>query len=317
MKIRSLLFSIHPMIEFILRNIYWRQIKLIHLLGSTFKNKNKLTKLARIPKESYKDYLEDLGIKKNDFIILHSSVDIMNRYGINPREFIDCILSIIGSDGTLMMPATPIFTNEDPYHEYLKQDLNKVYEYNVKKSPIKTGLLPFILSRYEGSRRSIHPINSTVVYGKYSNYLLMDELKDSDLKPCGKNSPWFKAVELNAKIIGIGVDLVHSLTSIHVNEDCKDEWPIKGWYHLKKFKIKSDNNKVLEISLPERKPKWGAIYFSEQQLKKDLIEKKLLITYNKSPINIEKINAKDLFNFLDSKNYNGYPYKYVDKFIVS
>lgn len=318
MKIRSALFSIHPIVELILRSIYWRLIKPIHLYSKFFSNnKQTLSKSINISKKTYENYLKDLKIKKNDFILLHSSADEMSRYDINPKEFIDCLLSLIGPEGTIMMPAAPVFKNDTPYYDYLNQDLNQTYEYSVKKSPIKTGLLPFILSRYKGSKRSLHPINSTIIYGKYTDFLLKDELKTSDLKPCGKNSPWFKAIELNAKIIGIGVDLVHSLTSIHVNEDISNSWPIQNWYHYKKYRIETDSNKTIEITLPERKPKWGTIYFSEQLLKKNLIEEKLLTAHKVSPINIEKINAKELFDFLQLKNFNGYPYKYANKFFNS
>ena len=64
----------------------------------------------------------------------------------------------------------------------------------------------------------------------------------------------------------------------------------------------------------ERQPKWGALHWAGRKLGKDLYNAKILLSHNIDGILIEVMKAKDLIDFLNSRNSKGYPYYGVGKY---
>ena len=147
-----------------------------------------------------------------------------------------------------------------------------------------------------------------VAKGPLAEDIMRNNLRGDSPLACGVDSSWSHCVENDAFIVGLGTDLTHSLTMIHVVEDVMDEkWPIKDWYIEKNFLIIDDEFKELR-KLRERAPKWGALHFGERTLCKDLIKEGVLKTTTINGIVVEILKAKELIKFLDEKNENGYPY---------
>lgn len=297
--------SLSPYIELIIRNIYWRFIS--HLPKRTIGSSSSIN-----IKFDFKDIiskLKELGVSQGDLLLVHSSYSSLSNSGLKATEIINCLIELLGDEGTLAMPAMPKFKNDQKKEKYLSElDSSKEFLYDVKKSRIKTGLLPAYLHRKKGSIRSLHPINTMVAYGPLASKLMANNISGISPLPCGNNSSWNKCVENNATIIGLGVDLIHSLTMIHVVEDTLDvNWPIKNWYREKKFKI-VDGDEQFRLTLRERRPKWGALHFAERTLCKDLINMGILKSHIVSGVQVELINSKELINYLRNRCSTGYPY---------
>jgi len=308
------IFSISPYIELAVRHIYWKNIDFF----SSVKNNVSKKSRAKQPKVDFNNIVKFINRKKEkscDLLLVHSSYPPLEGSRLNPVQIIDELLSIVGEEGTLAMPAAPVFKNTASMTDYLKEDEGEVFEYNVKTSPIKTGLLPAFLHRKKGSRRSRHPINTMVAFGRLSETLMQDNISGISPLACGINSSWKKCVDLNACIVSIGTDLTHALTMIHVAEDVQDEkWAVKNWYRDKTFLIK-DGEFCKSTTLRERNPKWGALHFAERTLCKDLIDEGILSSTIIDGVIVEVLDAKKLMEFLDGKNSTGYPYFGVKKWI--
>ncbi len=294
------------------RRLYWYNIR--HFSRTTKKNTfNKMaaiqTGVAPLDYLVLEQHLRSLGIGEGTLLVVHSSFGSLKGRVSGPDEMIDFLLNIVGQQGTLAMPAMPIFRNTRPVEEYLSREPDEnVYVYDVEKSRIKTGALPTALHKRSGSIRSRHPINSMVALGSLASKLMHGNLADDSPLACGVSSSWYRCVEHDALIIGLGTDLTHSLTMIHVVEDVKDgRWPIPKWYVEKQFLIR-DNDFEERRVLRERAPHWGALHFAERTLCRDLFAAGLLQSHIVDGVLIEFLSAKALIKFLEARNHTGYPY---------
>ena len=306
-------FSLSPHVEMLLRRVYWKNVK---WLSRKVKKKKSVDKNT-IPVDFSKiqQFLTQNGVCAGELIVVHSAYAPFKGRGKTPNQILDMLFDLVGETGTVAMPAMPKFKNSPELVDYLDADRNidSIYEYDVSNSPIKTGVLPLMLHKREGAIRSRHPINSMVAKGKLARKLMENNLEGESPLACGINSSWNHCVEENAIIVGLGTDLTHSLTMIHVAEDVLDEkWPVDNWYLEKQFLIK-DGEFEVEKTLRERAPNWGALHFAERTLCKDLIDNGLLKCTVVDGIIVEVINSKDLIDFLNKKNSKGYPYFWLKK----
>lgn len=310
------IFALSPHVEMLARRLYWRNVQ--RLAGKVKKSARK--KKRPIENEQAKPfdylalerYLKDCGASAGSLMVVHSAFAPFKGCVSGPDEVIEFLLQFLGAEGTLAMPAMPMFTNARSVEEYLSPEPDEnVYVYNVQKSRIKTGILPTALHKRKGSVRSRHPINTMVALGKLAETLMEGNLMGDSPLACGVNSSWSRCVEQDALIVSLGTDLTHSLTMIHVAEDVKDaQWPVRDWYVEKKFVIKDGDVEETRV-LRERAPRWGALHFGERTLCKDLMAAGLLKSTRIDGIVVEVLSAKALIEFLDARNRSGYPYFWV------
>ena len=303
------LFSLSPYIEVFIRRVYWRNIAFF----VRFKNKRRVqpdpAELSVVDFGRILANLKSLGVQSGDLLLVHSAYDSLKNTRLSSAQIVNELIGLVGPAGTLAMPAMPIFRNDVDRSDYLSADISdRVYVYDRKKSRIKTGALPTALAKLPGAVRSLHPINTMVAAGRLAEDLMKDNLTGEFPLPCGVNSSWNHCVENDAWVLGLGVDLAHSLTMIHVAEDVLDEkWPVKGWYRHKHFEI-IDGDLKIQKTLRERHPKWGTLCYAERTLCKDLIRCGIMKSVRVDGVLIELLRAKSLIDFLMSKNGNGYPY---------
>jgi len=305
-------FSLSPHIEMISRKLYWNNVK--WLSKRVRKKKTPEINVTPVDFNEIEHFLLDNGVVDGSLIVVHSAYAPFKGRSKTPNQILDMLLEIVGDRGTVAMPAMPKFKNAVDVEDYLSESKeNSVYEYDVHKSSIKTGVLPLMLHKRKESVRSRHPINTMVALGPLAETLMQDNLEGVSPLACGVNSSWNHCVEQDAVIVSLGTDLTHSLTMIHVAEDVLDEtWPINNWYLEKEFSIK-DGDFHKKVKLRERAPKWGALHFGERTLCKDLIDKGILKSTTIDGITVEVLKAKDLIGFLNERNNSGYPYFWVNR----
>jgi aminoglycoside 3-N-acetyltransferase len=251
---------ISPEIEVMLRHIYWNNADIFSSLKP--KNNNRKTKNS-IPVDFNQiiEVLKRNGVKKGGLIIVHSSYDALAGSGLSPSEIIDKLLDLIGEEGTLAMPAIRQY-KEQPRKgkEYITYNMdNVVCTYDVRKTPINTGFLPYYLMRRKGSVTSRHPCHTMTAYGPLAKPMMEHNLDGEKPLSHGPNSSWKYCYDNNALVVGLGIDLVHYLSIIHLIEEIFGDWPVKDWYRERKFKI-IDGDYEIEKVVRERKPKWGALF---------------------------------------------------------
>lgn len=307
----NFIFERAPYLEALTRALYWR-VDFVHRMAGRFKPKS-----GGKPKKSIEhtgtldDVVAELhkhGLKDGDILVVHSSFGRIKPFESSRTKIVDALYQATGPAGTLVMPAFPKYAEAIEGPERLTADMtNKIFKYDVKKTPPWTGLLPFTLMRDADSVRSTFPLNTVVAKGAEAAKMLEGEEKLNLATPCGPKSPWAYCAKRDALIVAVGVDLTHSLTMIHVAEDCnEEEWPVKDWYRNRKFKIVS-NGSEREMTVRERHPKWASNY-AERRLSYDLRRLGLSKTSVVKGLEVTSIRSSTLIKYLESRRKTGYPY---------
>jgi aminoglycoside 3-N-acetyltransferase len=299
--------QISPHIEMINRRLYY----LLKPIADKFvkKKKQKSSTPIETKKSKYEDvfaYLNKSGLKAGDICIIHSAYGELKQFNLSPQEWIEAFIEYLGPLGTLAMPSIPVYP-EPTFDE--NGHTTDIFTYETSSTKIWTGALPKAMITDPRSIRSEHPLNTMVAIGHHAKEMMINN--HTDPYPCGPGSSWNYCYNKNAFILGLGTDLTHSLTMIHVAEDSfVNEWPVNNWYQDRIFTVKSETE-VKTLHVKERKYHWGKLHFAERNLSKDLLNSKVMTSSSIDCVLVESLRAKDLIHFLKSKNSKGYPYFWV------
>ncbi len=305
MNVRKLM-AVSPYAEVAIRQVYWRSPKLIER-----QNRKPATKTPLADRNTFGDVLSALrqwGIGEGDLLVVHSGYEGIKPAGASPQEVIDGLRELVGPTGTLAMSTIPFFRKEPRGADYMTADMSDmVFRYNPARTPCATGQVAYLFTGQPGVVRSHHPLNTMAAVGPLAEAMMAGNLDGDRPFACGPNSSWKYCIDHGAKVISLGIDLVHSLTMIHAAEDCcADRWPQPGWYRERKFKL-MQGRKSRDIVVRERQPRW-AMHYAERTLHKDLIDVGLARHKTVSGVPLAIVNARPLFEYLVARNSTGYPY---------
>lgn len=149
--------------------------------------------------------LKELGIDKGDTILVHSSLKSLGEFDNRSQIIVDSILEVLGSDGTLLMPALS--------YKYVPNE-HPVFHWKNTHSCVG-GLTEYFRKR-KGIKRSVHPTHSVCAFGKNADYMIKDHILDQT--PCGAHSPFRKLIELDGQILFLGCGTKPN-TSMHAIEE--------------------------------------------------------------------------------------------------
>ena len=255
-------------------------------------------------------YLRELGVNKGDIVIVHSSFDSLKSTGLDAEGVINALLELVGEEGTLAMPAIRHFPEEGEGMEYLKKyikdEVPDEVVYDLYRTPISSGLLPFTLSRYDEAVISEFPLNPLVAVGAHAEEMMQGNIEGELPSAHGAMSAWKYCADHNAWNIGIGVSEKDYLTIFHVGQE-QPEWPYKddAWYLERNFSIKKGRNKT-PLRIRERRHRWTK-YFLEMNFYNDLKKNNILSRKLVEGIEVLAVRSNELFDFI-RKQPDGYPY---------
>ena len=146
--------------------------------------------------------LIDLGVTRGRTVWVQSSWNEFFNVPMRPSEVIDLLRELIGSEGTLAMPAFPI--DQDPGKVFL-----------VDRAPVYTGLLCEVFRRSPGVLRSIHLGSSVCAIGRNADFLIRDHHHTNTA--WGKDTPFCRLMEVDARLVGLGAGF-NFMTPLHVVE---------------------------------------------------------------------------------------------------
>lgn len=162
-------------------------------------------------KESLKRDLQNLGLREDDLLLIHSSLKSVGE--VEGRA--DGILSALEeylSKGLLVLPTLTYATVND------KQPV-----FSVRDTPSCVGTLTEIFRKRPGVYRSLHPTHSVAAKGaRAAEFVAGHENFDS---PAHRDSPWGRIYTWGGKIMFLGTGQINSNTFLHGVE----EWlPVPG-----------------------------------------------------------------------------------------
>lgn len=301
-----------PYIELLIRNLYWRNVRFLKrfklsvtLIDTTVKQKPDCD-FAKIL-----EFLRENKVSEDDLLVIHSSYDALEGTRMSPEEIIERLVDFVGEKGTLAMPVIRKFKGEPKYDDILKVNTDDlVCTYNINKTRVTSGFLPYTLMKRRGSITSRFPFNPMTAFGPLAQEMMEHNLDGDFPSAHGPNSSWKFCLDHHAVIIGLGIDLGHHITMLHVAEEAF-EWPIPKdkWYRKRIFKI-IDGDFSIEKVVHERKPKWGMLHIAEKTLANDLRKSGILKEQLIDGVNVSILYSTELMDFLKRKRmkYPTYPY---------
>lgn len=183
------------------------------LFKRKIENLNRKMKPSFTETEFKKLLKKKMGISYGDVVFVHASLGDINL-SFSKSRVLEIILEIIGDDGTVLFPA---------WHYSIRSEefFNKNPKpFDVNRSRSRQGFLSELARLDKRAIRSLHPTNSIVAIGSEAKEIVKDH--QFDIYPCGMKSPFYKLIEKEARIIGLGID-VNSLTFLHCCEDIYPE----------------------------------------------------------------------------------------------
>ncbi len=163
-------------------------------------------------KEKIKLNIAELGIRGGDTVFFHSSLRSIGYVPGGADTVIDSFLEILGKKGTLVLPALCKYDFENMTPGEVEKS------WDIARTQTFTGLIPETFRKRAGTLRSDNPTHSVCAAGRLAEKItrhhaisrFAEEAPDrppwASRGAFGKNSPWEKLYELDAKYMLIGVD---------------------------------------------------------------------------------------------------------------
>ena len=173
----------------------------------------------------------DLGIKKDDIVMIHCDAGVAAQYSDIPLDkrldyLINSIKDFFSDVGTILVPT---FTYSSTKNEV----------YNVQETESSVGLFSERFRHGADVKRSNHPIFSVCTWGKLADHFL----KGSNQDCFGAGSFFDLVLDSNVKLVTLGCDLSR-ITFVHYVEQKK----LVSYRYFKNFKGKVvDNGKEQDV----------------------------------------------------------------------
>jgi len=196
--------------------------------------------------------LRKMGIKEGDMLYVFTSLKSIGYVPGGPETVLDALIETLGPDGTLVLPCFCFIRGEMT----LTLEANRIFD--PKTTPTVLGLIPETFRRRPGVYRSIHPTHSVCAFGSKAKWIT--EGHENCTTTFGKGTPFDKMVELNAKTLGLGVD-IRVITFYHYFEDIMDNFPLNVYCEkeyearviadgkIKKMKVRAHNPEVAKTRI--------------------------------------------------------------------
>ena len=164
--------------------------------------------------------------EKNPVIFIHSGLFPFGHLEGGVKGICELLIKWMGSNGTLVMP-TFTFRQSDVWDQ--------------DKTPSEMGVLTEYFRKLPEVQRTIHPLHSVAVFGKYADYFTSDVESSS----FGPKSPFSKLVELESINVSVGTEFEGGATYLHYFEELANVH-YRSYMRIKKKIIYSGVKKMPE-----------------------------------------------------------------------
>jgi aminoglycoside 3-N-acetyltransferase len=149
-----------------------------------------------VNKEDIEAGLWALGLKKGDSVGVHSSLRRFGHVEGGADAVIDALLEVVGQGGNVVMSTHSANVSEDRRTpEEIAMGVSwllKLFPYDPKETPVRTGIIPETFRKRKGVVRGSHPSNSIASLGPNAKEL---------------SEGWDRLLERDGDILLIGVGL--------------------------------------------------------------------------------------------------------------
>lgn len=175
-----------------------------------------------VTKQDIVNGLRELGLEAGDTVIVHSSLSSFGEVEGGAEAVVDAVLEVITDKGTLLVPTF----NYEPG------------VFDPATTPSVVGKITEAVRARPNAIRSKHPTHSITGIGPLAETITEDHEK---VHPFGRGSALWKAVQVGAKILQLGVTHTSNST-VHVAEEIANVGYLERQRHVG---IKQPNGKVI------------------------------------------------------------------------
>ncbi len=170
-----------------------------------------------------------MGIAEGSHIMLHSSLSSIGYVDGGAKGLAEALREALGPEGTVIVPVFRSAIRSDAYGVRDCEDCRgrRLCESN---EPGTTGAVTEAVRLSPGALRSCHPTSPWAGVGGKAGYLL--EGHGMSPTQCGKDSPFFRLMELDGLVVLLGVG-INRFTNVHAVEDVLNV-PFLGFYDKKR-----------------------------------------------------------------------------------
>jgi aminoglycoside N3'-acetyltransferase len=142
---------------------------------------------------------------------VHSSLKSLGYVEGGPIAVFEALWDVIGPDGTMIVPTYYL-----PGGTILNAAQEPDYVFDPAVHGSNLGALPSAFLSFPGVRRSLHPTHSVSAVGRHAEFVTADHHRAETI--FGEGSPWQRFIELDGKLLGIGISM-GPVTFYHRLED--------------------------------------------------------------------------------------------------
>lgn len=202
-----------------------------------------------ISKEKLIADLKQIGLKKGDSVLVHSSLSKIGFVIGGPKTVLDALFEVIEEDGTLLFPTFPAKGRN-------KTHLEENPFFDIKNTPSQMGSITEYFRKLDNVFRSFHPTDSVCAKGPLADYYTNSHFGQTT--PYNEYSPFRKLCSKNGKILMLGTTLNGACTNLHTLEDAVNfKYPV---YDKKEFEVKmiDINGKECYMKTKVHNPEYSA-----------------------------------------------------------
>ncbi len=191
-----------------------------------------------ITKQKLVEDLQKIGIKKNDSVLVHSSLSKIGFVEGGAKTLVDALFEVVGENGTLLFPTFPAKGRN-------KTHLEQHPFFDIKNTPSQMGSVTEYFRKLNGVYRSFHPTDCVAAKGSLAEYFTNSHF--GQLTPYNEHSPFRKLCNKNGKILMLGTTLNGACTNLHTLEDAVDfKFPV---YDEKIVDVKMIDSEGKEVTM--------------------------------------------------------------------
>src|SRR6266508_752846 len=192
------------------------------------RERSRLARLPRLTEAGLTGILtNDLRLATGDVVFVHSSLDQLNL-DFPFYRVLTLLRNVIGPRGTMLFPTYP--NHRISSYEYLLQGPT----FDVRRTPSYVGLLTEFARRHRQAVRSLHPTKSVCAIGPLAHDLT--DTHQNSPYPYDWCSPYYKLVDCEARIIGLGTWTSRLSFPYCIHDEMKDDFPVRI-YHDRVFAV--------------------------------------------------------------------------------
>ena len=157
--------------------------------------------MKEVDEKCFTETLHALDIRTGDGILIHSAIQYLGKPAGGPEMYLDVLLEMVGSEGTLSAPAfTFSFARGIPY--------------DPQSTPSEgMGVFSEIVRKHPAAKRTMHPLQSIVLIGNQAEELAgLDTLSAFD-----HNSAFERMLEQDFKVLLLGAE-INAVSFLHYSE---------------------------------------------------------------------------------------------------